>query len=224
MTQQPGQMVRQVLFATDFSASSEAAARVARDYARQFGARLHILHVVWGGTDPVTPPLLARLAEDLRKDVPVVTAAESGAPAAQIVVPSARAAPPHLILRAPLPGAHYRAGVDIAFDAEPSRDPDSSVLLFTWSIDGRPRADHGDRIWVQLPPGEHTLTVVVSDGTSTDDITVSFFVDEPVAPPGALAGPAAAAALFSLASIAGAAFATRVWVARARREAGLPAR
>ena len=143
---------------------------------------------------------------------------------AEVVVPSARAAPPHLILRAPLPGAHYRAGVDIAFDAEPSRDPDSSVLLFTWSIDGRPRADHGDRIWVQLPPGEHTLTVVVSDGTSTDDITVSFFVDEPVAPPGALSGPAAAAALFSLASIAGAAFATRVWVARARREAGLPAR
>jgi nucleotide-binding universal stress UspA family protein len=106
MTQQPGQVVRQILFATDFSASSEAAARVARDYARQFGARLHILHVVWGGTDPVTPPLLARLAEDLRKDVPVVTAVEAGAPAAQIVRYAERHGIDLVVL-----GTHGRTGV-----------------------------------------------------------------------------------------------------------------
>ena len=42
-------LVRHILLATDFSASSDAALRVARDYARHFGARLHILHVVPSG-------------------------------------------------------------------------------------------------------------------------------------------------------------------------------
>lgn len=139
---------------------------------------------------------------------------------AEVVLPLARVQPPHLILRSPLPGVHYRAGVDIAFDASPSRDADSSVLVFTWSIDGRPRPEHGDKVWVQLAPGEHTVTVVVSDGASTDDITVSFFLDEPVAPPGAFAGPAALATLVALASIVGAALAMRVWVGRARRAIG----
>ncbi len=141
---------------------------------------------------------------------------------AEVVVPSLRVEPPHLILRSPLTGVHYRAGVDIAFDASPSRDADSPLLVFTWSIDGRPRADHGDKVWVQLAPGEHTVTVVVSDGASTDDITVSFFVDEPVAPPSALGGPAALAALLSLASIVGASLAMRVWVGRARRALRAP--
>ena len=141
---------------------------------------------------------------------------------AEVILPSARVQPPHLILRSPLPGVHYRAGVDIAFDASPTRDADSSVLVFTWSIDGRPRPEHADKIWIQLAPGEHTVTVVVSDGASTDDITVLFVVDEPVAPPGALTGPAALAAFVSFASIVGAALLMRVWVGRARRAVGFP--
>lgn len=85
MMQEPAQAVRQILFATDFSAASEAAGRVARAYARQFGARLHLLHVTWGGTDPVPSPLLVKLGEELGEDIPVVTAVEAGAPAARIV-------------------------------------------------------------------------------------------------------------------------------------------
>ena len=38
--------VRDILFATDFSAVSEAAGRTAADLARRFGARLHVLHAV----------------------------------------------------------------------------------------------------------------------------------------------------------------------------------
>jgi nucleotide-binding universal stress UspA family protein len=38
--------VRNILFATDFSAASEAAGHKAADLARQFGARLHVLHAV----------------------------------------------------------------------------------------------------------------------------------------------------------------------------------
>lgn len=85
MTEKATQSVREILFATDFSASAEAAGRVARDYARQFGARLHLLHVVWGGTDPAMPPVLRKLAEELGGASPVVTVVESGSPAAQIV-------------------------------------------------------------------------------------------------------------------------------------------
>lgn len=143
---------------------------------------------------------------------------------AEVVLPGPALEPPHLILRSPLPGVHYSAGVDIAFDASPSRDADSSILVFTWSVDGRPRAEHGAKVWVSLAAGQHTVTVVVSDGISTDDVTVVFFVDEQVAPPSALGGPAALATLASLALIVGAALAMRVWVGRAGRLLRLPTR
>jgi len=141
----------------------------------------------------------------------------SAASPVQISLPVVRHEPPHLILRSPTPGEHYRAGVDIAFDASPTRDLDSSALVFTWSIDGRPRTEHGDRIWVTLAPGEHTLTVVVSDGLATDDLTIRFTVDAPAAPPSALGGPAAVLMLVTFGALVGSAFAMRVWVARARR-------
>lgn len=106
MTHEAVRPVRQILFATDFSPSSEAAARVARDYARHFGARLHILHVVWAGTDPMMPPLLGKLAEELGIDVPVVTAVESGTPAAQIVRYAGRHGVDLIVV-----GTHGRTGV-----------------------------------------------------------------------------------------------------------------
>jgi nucleotide-binding universal stress UspA family protein len=106
MTREAVPAVRQILFATDFSLSSEVAARVARDYARHFGARLHILHVVWAGTDPMMPPLLGRLAEELGIDVPVVTAVESGTPAAQIVRYAERHGIDLIVV-----GTHGRTGV-----------------------------------------------------------------------------------------------------------------
>lgn len=85
MTREDGKPVREILFATDFSESSDVAGRVARDYARQFGARLHLLHVVWPGADPAMPPPLGKLREELGEGVPTLTVVESGQPAAQIV-------------------------------------------------------------------------------------------------------------------------------------------
>jgi len=76
--------VREVLLATDFSESADAAARVARVYAERFGARLHVLHVPWPGEYSVSA-LLTDLAESLRSAVPVVTAIELGDTAARIV-------------------------------------------------------------------------------------------------------------------------------------------
>lgn len=77
--------VREILLATDFSESADAAGRIARDYARRFGARLHVIHVVWAGADPTPRPLLERIEEDLGSEVPVIAVVRSGSPAAQIV-------------------------------------------------------------------------------------------------------------------------------------------
>jgi nucleotide-binding universal stress UspA family protein len=77
--------VREVAFATDFSESSAAAARTALAYAHHFGARLHLLHVTWAGSDPGIPRLCRQLAEEFGATVPVVTAVEAGPPAAQVV-------------------------------------------------------------------------------------------------------------------------------------------
>ncbi|MBI4608964.1 MAG: universal stress protein [Candidatus Rokubacteria bacterium] len=106
MSGEGGGIVRQILFATDFSDSSEVAGRVARDYARHFGARLHALHVVWPGADATGSPLLDKLAAELRAEVPVVAAVESGAPAARIVSYAERHGIDLIVL-----GTHGRTGV-----------------------------------------------------------------------------------------------------------------
>lgn len=76
--------VREILLATDFSECADAAAGVAKVYAMQFGARLHVLHVPWPGEYSVSA-LLADLAESLGPVVSVVTAIELGDAATQIV-------------------------------------------------------------------------------------------------------------------------------------------
>jgi nucleotide-binding universal stress UspA family protein len=96
----------EILFATDFSEASTEAARTAAAYAHRFGARLHVLHVTWPGSDPVKPPLLGKLAEELGAAVPVVTAVESGNPAAQIVRYAERKGTDLIVL-----GTHGRTGV-----------------------------------------------------------------------------------------------------------------
>ena len=55
--------VREILLATDFSETSESAARVAGQHAARWGARVHLLHVTWP-TD-TTGTLLARAAAEL---------------------------------------------------------------------------------------------------------------------------------------------------------------
>jgi universal stress protein A len=85
MVQEAASPVREILCPTDFSETSERAIRAAHWYAERFAARLHLLHVRWAGEDPVTSPVLETLAASLGPVVPVVTATESGSPAAQIV-------------------------------------------------------------------------------------------------------------------------------------------
>ena len=46
-----GPRVRAILFPTDFSAASAAAGRTAVEFARHFGATLHVLHVIPPGFD-----------------------------------------------------------------------------------------------------------------------------------------------------------------------------
>jgi len=109
MTEKAVPPVRQILLATDFSESSDTAARMARDYARHFGARLHLLHVVWPGADKAMPPSLSALADELRGVVPVLAAVESGSPAVQIVRFAARHGIDLIVL-----GTHGRTGVSRA--------------------------------------------------------------------------------------------------------------
>jgi nucleotide-binding universal stress UspA family protein len=49
-------LVRNILFATDFSGASRLAGESAAVVARHFGARLHVLHVVPPVTDPTPAP------------------------------------------------------------------------------------------------------------------------------------------------------------------------
>jgi nucleotide-binding universal stress UspA family protein len=109
MSQPAASSVREILCATDFSETSNAAVRMAHDYARRFGARLHLLHVEWAGGDPVMPPLLGELATALGVTVPVVTAVESGNPAAQIIRYAERQGIGLIVI-----GTHGRTGVSRA--------------------------------------------------------------------------------------------------------------
>jgi len=75
--------VTDIVFATDFSDPAEHAAVVAREYARRFGARLHIFHALWQGEYDATPMLRAQA--DFAAPVPVTIASAVGDPAAEIV-------------------------------------------------------------------------------------------------------------------------------------------
>lgn len=76
--------VREILFATDFSDLADAASGVAREYAHRFGARVHLVHVLWSGEREVTG-LLARARDAFDGGVPVVIASTPGDPAEEIV-------------------------------------------------------------------------------------------------------------------------------------------
>jgi len=97
--------VREVLVATDFSETSETAARVAHAYARAFGARLHVFHVTWPDEHGLTE-LFAVVVAQLGTAVPVVIASHRG-DAAEEIVRYAKAHGIHLIVL----GTHGRTGV-----------------------------------------------------------------------------------------------------------------
>ncbi len=76
----------EVLFPTDFSTASDVAGGIAREMARQAGARLHILHVVPPVTDPSLPAeQIARLAQTMGEGLPVETALLTGRAGRHIV-------------------------------------------------------------------------------------------------------------------------------------------
>lgn len=98
----------EVLLATDFSASADAATRVAHAYARHFEARLHLLHVHLYA-DPAPSPRLGTLARELGADVEVVTAVETGRPARRVVEYARRHRIGLIVI-----GTHGRTGVSRA--------------------------------------------------------------------------------------------------------------
>lgn len=105
MTEHPA---RQILVATDFSDSAEAALGVAVRYARELHARLHLLHVFWAGEVEVTQ-LLADAAAQAGPDVPVTVSGAGGDPAEEILRYATRH-PIDLIVV----GTHGRTGVSRA--------------------------------------------------------------------------------------------------------------
>jgi universal stress protein A len=108
MTEPP--LVRNILFATDFSRASRPAGESAAAFARHFGARLHILHVVPPVTDPTpAPPALRAVAAELERGLAVVTAMASGRVARRIVDYAQRNAVDLIVI-----GTHGRTGVSHA--------------------------------------------------------------------------------------------------------------
>jgi nucleotide-binding universal stress UspA family protein len=99
--------IAHILFPTDFSPASENAGKTAADFARHFGATLHIVHVVPPVTDPTPSPralgdAVARLAPDL----PVVSEILSGPMARRIVGYAKRTGIDLIVV-----GTHGRTGV-----------------------------------------------------------------------------------------------------------------
>jgi nucleotide-binding universal stress UspA family protein len=99
--------LNEVLFPTDFSSLSELAGEIARDTAKQVGARLHVLHVVPLGTDPRLPAEeLARVNRALGDGLRVETALLTGL-AARNILAYAREKHIDLIVM----GTHGRTGI-----------------------------------------------------------------------------------------------------------------
>jgi universal stress protein A len=77
--------LNEVLFPTDFSSASDVAGRIARDMAKEAGARLHVLHVVPPVTDPsLAAETLARVARSFGDGLRMETALLSGRAARNI--------------------------------------------------------------------------------------------------------------------------------------------
>jgi universal stress protein A len=99
-------LMREVLFATDFSDASRLAGETAAAFARHFGARLHLLHVVPPVTDPTSAPAALRdAAAALEPGLSIVTTVASGRVPRQIVDYARRNAIDLIVI-----GTHGRTG------------------------------------------------------------------------------------------------------------------
>jgi nucleotide-binding universal stress UspA family protein len=102
--------LNEILFPTDFSSLSELAGQIARDMAKQAGARLHVLHVVPGNTNPAQPAEdLARVSRGMGHDLRVEATLLTGSAARNIL---AYAREKHIDLI--VIGTHGRSGLSRA--------------------------------------------------------------------------------------------------------------
>jgi nucleotide-binding universal stress UspA family protein len=76
-------VVRDILFATDFSPQSEEAGRLAAAYARALGSRLHILHIA-ASRHGSHEQRARKLAGQIGRGLETITAVEVGTPAPRI--------------------------------------------------------------------------------------------------------------------------------------------
>jgi nucleotide-binding universal stress UspA family protein len=108
-TTDPAPPARDIVFATDFSRCSAVAAKIAAEYARTLNARLHVLHITLAVAGKKHVDGLKAIKEDMPTHLPVVTAVETGSPAAQIVRYAERVGADLIVL-----GTHGRTGVSRA--------------------------------------------------------------------------------------------------------------
>lgn len=101
-----GLRLSQILFATDYSDASRAAARMAAALARQFDARLHVVHVVPPVTDPGPAGAMPTAVAELGHGFNVVTAIVHGHPGKEIVAYASRNAIDLIVM-----GTHGRSGI-----------------------------------------------------------------------------------------------------------------
>jgi universal stress protein A len=96
-----------ILFATDFSETSVKAGRTAVQFARHFGARLHVLHVVPPATDPtLAPGEMAQAVAELGPGLTITSEIGAGLAARQIVACARRQSADLIVI-----GTHGRTGL-----------------------------------------------------------------------------------------------------------------
>jgi hypothetical protein len=66
----------------------------------------------------------------------------------------------------------------ILLNASESTDPEEKAMIYSWQIDGV-TGESGILVTKPVPPGNHTIKLVVSDGVLSDDETHTICVPAP---------------------------------------------
>ena len=99
--------IREILFATDFSAQSEHAFLAALSLAQHFGARLHLLHVVHRPQEEAgARARLEAVGQEQVAPAPFTVAVPTGVPATEIVLHATREKVDLIVM-----GTHGRTGL-----------------------------------------------------------------------------------------------------------------
>lgn len=160
---QPTPPARDIVFATDFSSCSAAAAIVAAEYAAALNARLHILHVTLPGVGKKQRDSLKDLEGAVATSVPVVTAVESGSPAAQIVRYAEQCRADLIVL-----GTHGRTGVSRAILGSVAERVVRTASCPVLAVPLRTRGPAVSREEVPLPAPVRRACIVC--GRTSDDL------------------------------------------------------